>query len=338
MPVIAQEWKLIAREPAPLAKKVRAANRNNLIKELKEQGHLTLLSTGKLTAVEFINTAIHSKVYTDDLVECLRIHEDSKLCQQLILKDLIQKLRALKIIDDVAVLILKAHIEENKPQLQWLKHKQIDLPSYYNTVAQVEKFYLKNQTEIYATILSQKNFKKKVSIWGFITPRQELYLHYNFIEIKLMAQILIKAQARILAHSAFIAWDFDGDGVLDEQFKTPDSWKYDMALNILDLTIKQETVSQGILANQNISKQHLLMASSELGLMNEAMIQEIMKLPDFKKPKSGKTEMYLRALWVVGKTALVLIPGGVYFILPIVIIETVIENKMKQKEDKPRVF
>jgi hypothetical protein len=343
--LIAQEWKLITRENDSIIKDARQLLN---IKKSKDLGKfhaeiqnleiLTQLINGKLTAKQFLKELTASAPFYYEMQQCISIHENNSLCLQLILNDYLIFLRAINTLDDVACLILKAHIDQNKKQLQWLKNKNLDLTSYFLTLNQVEKSYLKNHSIIQPAILSQRSFRLKHPIWGKITPRQELYLNYNLIEIRFMAKLLVLAQERILAHSAFIAWDFDGDGIIDEKFQTPESWKYDMALNILDFTIEKETLSQGLLANQQISKQQLLMAASELGLVNEQMIKEMITLPDFKKIKSPKAEMYIRALWSVGKTAIAVVPGGIYFILPIVLIETMVENHLKKKQDKPRVF
>lgn len=342
--VNAQEWKLIAREPESITQNVKIfsknqkkAAKNKIIKELNNLNHLSLLIEGKYSASEFINIIINTNSYNDELTKCLLVHVEVSTCQQLILKNLVLLLRASKVIDDVASLILLAHVNNNKKQLQWLNHKQIDLPSYLSTLNQVERSYLKNQSEILPTILSHRSFRQKVSVWGNITPRQQLYLSYSFIEIKFMAQTLLKAQNAMLAHSVFLSYDNDGDGVIDEQIKIPDPRKHDRAVEVLDDIINKESTSQGILTNQHISKAHLMMAASELGLVSELMVEELLNLPSFKMPKSGKSEMYIRALWAVGKTALVLIPGGVYFILPIIIVEIVVENHLKKKENKPRV-
>jgi hypothetical protein len=336
-------WKLVERESESIffsnhERSKKKALKSRIINEIKSKGIIDNLIQGKYEGADFINLLLSSNSFSKELDECLQVHENQKLCTELIITEELKLLRSLSYLDDLAVLILSAYIEQDQKKLYWIKQKNISLKNYFLTLSQTEKVYLKNNTHLEATLLAKRNYRKQHPVWGNITPRQELYLNYNFIEIKILSQILIKTQERMLAQQAFIAWDFDGDGTIDESFKTPESWKYDLALTILDYTIQQETLSQGKLANHQITKQHLLMAASELGLVKEAMLQELVTLPDFKKPKSDKPELYLRALWAISKTALLAIPGGIYFILPIIVIETVVEHELEKKKDKPRVI
>lgn len=327
-------WPLVEREResalasiSKLEKNSKKWDETSVLNTLDERGVLSALHKGEKSAKEI-------------LVEFLKLPERkcSDNCSGFF-KEMIYYLRAKNQIDDTAGLILLAYATKNTKQLSWLQKKNLDLPAYLMTLKSIERSREFLNAPLESSILIENSPKVKVKPWGKITARQELFLRYNIFEIKALSNILVKTQKRILAQKISIVVDYEDDGEEDEVIDVGPAEKYRFAHKMLTLEIAQETMSQGMLAGSAPTGPQLIMATSELGHVEESVLSELMNMPELQAKKNDKTKLYLNALWSIGKTGLMAIPGGVYFILPIVIIESYAQGKkLKEAKNAPTLF
>lgn len=326
-PLVEREGESTLRTASQLEKISKKWDQTSVLSTLEERGILDSLTKGEKTA-------------RDLLVDLLKLPESkcSDHCEGY-LKDMIYYLRAKDQIDDTAGLILLAYAKKNTKQLSWLKKKNLDLPSYVLTLKGVERSRGFLNAPMETSILTKRTERVNLKPWGKVSPRQELFLRYNIFEIKALANILVKTQKRLLAQRISIVVDYEGDEEDDEIIDVGPAEKYRFAHKMLTLEIAQETMSQGMLAGSAPTGPHLIMATSELGHVEEDVLAELMNMPELKAKKNNKTKLYLNALWSIGKTGLMAIPGGVYFILPIVIIESYAQGKkLKEAKNAPTLF
>lgn len=301
---------------------------SGILEVMKEKNLLVSLQKGEKGAKSFLEALLPLENKNCTLSSCKSF-----------LKDMVYYLRAKKEIDDTAGLILLAHIKQNKKQLNWLANKKLDLPTYLMTLRSVERTRANLGLSTDATILATRKQRVKLKPWGKVSPRQELFLRYSIFEIKALTEILSKTQKRLTAQKISIVVEYEDDGLQDEVIDVGPSEKYRFAHKMLKLEIAQETMSQGFLAGTAPTGPHLLMAASEMGQVDEVILAELMNMPELKAKKSEKGKLYLNALWSVGKAGLMAVPGGIYLILPIVVIESYFQGKkMKETKNAPTLF
>ncbi len=335
-------WPLVEREiesalatNSKLSKLQAEWAEKGLGEELEQNGILEKLQSGEIRAQVFIEILKKTNSLQSALHHCFNPFG----CEKGALKEAVLYLRSIKEIDDTAGLILLAHVKNNKKQLNWLQHRKLDLPDYINTLKGIERSRTSLNAVLEGSSLTSRKRRVSVKPWGKISPRQELFLKYDLFEIKVLTGILEKTQKRITADSIAIIVDFDGDGSTDETIPVSPAERYRFAHKMLTLEVENETLSQGFLAGKAVAGPHLIMAASEMGLVNEQILNELIQMPELQNKKSEKGKMYLNALWSIGKAGLMAVPGGIYFVLPIVIVESYFSaQKEKEKKNAPTIF
>lgn len=342
-PLVQREAESVLAKESKLARIVKNKKKTNLPQELKKTTLINDLQSGKLHARDFVSEFSNFSSVKEEVSECLEINSDDEyreeFCVEEILKENVLYLRAQKEIDDTAGLILIAHITKNQKQLNWLGARALDIPSYLHTLEGLERSLTRKEKKVEATLLSQRDQRRNVKPWGKIAPRQEIFLKYNFIEIKVLNEIMERTQKRIAAAKISILVEYENDGQIDETIEVPPAERYKFAQNKLKLELIEETKANGFLPNATVEGPHLIMASSELGFIDEGILKELINMPELKSKKSEKGKMYLNAIWSVGKAGLLAVPGGIYLALPIVIIESYFQGKKAQgAKNAPSLF
>ncbi len=343
-------WPLIEREPESILATTRKLNRvakkvskTSLPAELKNKKFIADLQEGRVSAKDFAMELLGFNSIKRSINDCIEVVKDDEyrpaFCQESILKDIVLYLRSQKQIDDTAGLILLAYIKQDRKQLNWLGNRALDIPSYLRTLEGLSKSLERKEVRPTPTLLAQREQRRNVKPWGRITPRQELFLKYNLFEIKVLNEILERTQKRIAAAKISIIVDYDGNGEADETIAVSPSERYRFAQNMLKLELVKETSPDGFLPRASVEGPHLIMASSELGFIDEAVLKQLTSMPELKSKKAQKGKIYLNALWSIGKAGLLAIPGGIYLALPIVIIESYFQGKKAQEaKNAPTLF
>lgn len=344
------KWPLVEREAesilarGPKLKRIsKNISKTTLPAELKKKKVILDLQEGRVSAKDFASEVSALNYFKREMVSCIEISKDDEyrpeFCQEYLLKEVVLYLRSQNEIDDTAGLILLAHITQNKKQLSWLSTRALDIPSYLRTLEGLSKSLERKNVKPEATLLSTRKQRRNVKPWGRITPRQELFLKYNLFEIKVLTEILERTQKRIAAAKISIVVDYDGNGDADETIAVSPSERYRFAQNMLKLELVKETGPDGFLPHATVEGPHMIMASSELGFIDEAVLKQLINMPELKSKKAQKGKVYLNALWSIGKAGLLAIPGGIYLALPIVIIESYIQGKKAQEaKNAPTLF
>lgn len=343
-------WPLIEREPESIlatARKIkrvaRKVSKTSIPAELRNKKLISDLQEGRVSAKDFAIELLAFNSIKRSINDCIEVATDDEyrpaFCQEAILKDVVLYLRSQKQIDDTAGLILLAHINQDRKQLNWLSNRALDIPSYLRTLEGLSKSLERKEITLTATLLAQRNQRRNIKPWGRITPRQELFLKYNLFEIKVLNEILERTQKRIAAAKISIIVDYDGNGEADETIAVSPAERYRFAQNMLKLELVKETSPDGFLPRASVEGPHLIMASSELGFIDEAVLKQLTSMPELKSKKAQKGKIYLNALWSIGKAGLLAVPGGIYLALPIVIIESYFQGKKAQEaKNAPTLF
>lgn len=343
-------WPLIEREPESIlatARKIKRVakkvSKTSIPTELRNKKLISDLQEGRVSAKDFTIELLAFNSIKRSINDCIEVATDDEyrpaFCQEAILKDVVLYLRSQKQIDDTAGLILLAHINQDRKQLNWLGNRALDIPSYLRTLEGLSKSLERKEVTPKATLLAQRNQRRNIKPWGRITPRQELFLKYNLFEIKVLNEILERTQKRIAAAKISIIVDYDGNGEADETIAVSPAERYRFAQNMLKLELVKETSPDGFLPRASVEGPHLIMASSELGFIDEAVLKQLTSMPELKSKKAQKGKIYLNALWSIGKAGLLAFPGGIYLALPIVIIESYFQGKKAQEaKNAPTLF
>ncbi len=344
------KWPLIEREAESSLATTRKLNRINkslskstLKSDLIKSKLLQDLQEGRVSASDFASEVTQLNYFKQKINDCIHVNPEDEYrpadCQKFISEDIVYYLRANNHIDDTAGLILLAHIKQDRKQLSWLATRALDIPSYLRTLEGLSKSLERKEVKPTSTMLASRDQRRRVKPWGKISPRQELFLKYNLFEIKVLTEILERTQKRIAAAKIAIIVDYDGNGDIDETIDVSPSERYRFAQNMLKLELVKETGPDGFLPHASVEGPHMIMASSELGFISEDVLKQLIQMPELKAKKSEKGKVYLNALWSIGKAGLLAVPGGIYLILPIVVIESYFQGKKAQEaKNAPTLF
>ena len=339
-------WPLVEREigssylsPKSLKRSIKFWEKRKLHLSIHENQTMNLLAQGKISSQELLAHLFTNSVIQNEIDLCTNDDESKKPdCQKNIIESAIHYIRGKLWIDDTAVLIIFAYLKQNRQQLGFLESKKLDLLGHYENTYSLKKLRERNNLPLEKSFFVDQKYKSKLKPWGKITPRQELLLNYHYYEIKILTELIERTEKRMQAQNICIQVDYEGDGEVDEQIEIDSAEKYRFAQKMLTIEKDQASHSQGFLAGHYIKDMHLLMAASEIKVP-ENIITELMKFPGIKWKKEKKGEIYLKALWSIGKTALISMPGGIYFVLPIIAIETYFQTqKMKDDKNAPTIF
>jgi hypothetical protein len=342
-PLIERESESVLARENKLKRIAKNISKTTLPTELRNKKFILDLQEGRISARDFSSELTQFNYFKREMIDCIEVSRDDEyrpeFCQEAILQEIVLYLRSQKEIDDTAGLILLAHIKQNKKQLNWLASRALDIPSYLRTLEGLSKSLERKGVKPESTFFASRKQRRNVKPWGRITPRQELFLKYNLFEIKVLNEILERTQKRIAAAKISIIVDYDGNGEADETIAVSPSERYRFAQNMLKLELVKETSPDGFLPRASVEGPHMIMASSELGFIDEAILKQLANMPELKSKKAQKGKIYLNALWSIGKAGLLAIPGGIYLALPIVIIESYFQGKKAQEaKNAPTLF
>ena len=336
---INMSWPLVERENGSFYNKKyqqRFASKfwtkNHFFERENIKWSVSMLSQGKITALNLLREFNNDELVRMRIEECNSEVETIKIsiCRKNILRELNALLRANNFIDDTCTIIIDSYIEKDKKRISILNSKELDLPEHHGNMMYLKELRILNNLTNSPSLFVKKDFVRNVSPWGKISARQDLFLNYQIIEVKILSSLLSKTTDRINASVMVTQIDFEGDGIFDETIPIDQSKKTTRSFEILSEEIIKETASDGQLANQKVKHLHLLLAANET-TVPDGVIEVLMKFPNIEWKKENKHKIYLMALWSIGKTALFATPGGIYFILPIIVVESIFEMKAEQK-------
>ncbi len=208
------------------------------------------------------------------------------------------------------------------------------LSSYASKIRLLRKSYLSRRDTIQnESPLSQKKYLKKLGKVKKLTPRQYTLLRYNYSQIKHMGKILQTFENRILAVSAGLYFDYDGDGQSDENYVLDEAEKYRMSVKLLKLELAKMSQGGEIFSGKQPDFHDLLVASNELGLVSDKDLTTMVELPFLYEPKKSPWAIAGKITWELGKGIIMAIPGvNLFSIVPIVLVESYVNSREQQNE------
>ncbi len=276
------------------------------------------------------------KLQVKDCVNFINLQTDEplKFCREEVLKNIFYYLRANNYIDDTAAVLLLGKTSGSSKVKSLLNKK--DILSYSDSMIKVQKKYLENtkldRDGILPATLNQKEYLRDFYYLKKLTPRQNLFLKYNYIEIRYLGKLYIEFNKMMNAQNAGIFWDYDGDGKEDKIYSLDPADKYKLALKMILLTLEKENQTGGILEGKQPSMLELMSAANELGYISDEVLKELIEIPSLYKKKVPKWKIALKITARIGKGIVMAIPGvNLYAIIPIVLVESYFEGKKYQK-------
>lgn len=280
----------------------------------------------------FLDHLLKESSIVDSISSCK--HQLKINCTQKILRESINLAYSSNHLDDVSFLILKDAInfyktfDQNRDvedleilQDKFKKMLPLDIKKYAQKrkLVSLKKPLLES---IKAYPLSDKGFRTNKH-----TPRQFLYLRYSETQIKKLSEIVAKMNERFLSDSAYLSF-----GENDKIELSPEE-KYRAAKKLLKITLNKEK-SKGILAGTNPSYTDMLTAALETGDLPSELVSELTNHEEFKAAKKDYKKL-LHFAYGIGKTVLLSTPGiGMYAILPIMVIEAVMQSKTQKDKNE----
>ncbi len=222
----------------------------------------------------------------------------------------------------------------------FLKKGKSDFSQYILSLNSLQRRFRKyrpeNQDVKIHSPLERKNFYRHYDGFkGKLSPRQALYLRYDYLQIKKMAEIMTEANQNILAMKSGIGFDDDGDGVWERVYPTPEGENYIDACIVYKRTLGHYTKPSEILKGKSPTNLDMLTAALESGMINEDLLISLMKSETFKVPKIDKLKAWKDSSLRIGKFLLLSSSTiGLYAILPIVLIESYSEGIKQRDKDR----
>lgn len=219
-------------------------------------------------------------------------------------------------IDSVQYLIL-SEIEDDK--------ETFSLRTYELKLHSTRDDFL-SDNDLFSTI-NERKFRKRVKPLKDYSARQRLYLLYTPLQMKQMAKVIDDSINVILAQSASVNVDFDGDGNADRIEELSAQEIYRLGLKILKRDYLRLKSSNGF-RGTNLTLIDCLSAALEVGSIDKSLLDEVLNIEElnileksFFKRHSG----LFKSLLKIGAFS---IPGlGAYVGVAIVLTEVIVEGR-----------
>ncbi|MCT4642165.1 MAG: hypothetical protein N4A33_07670 [Bacteriovoracaceae bacterium] len=287
--------------------------------------------TSKTTHQDFINSFLKIEKINKQYNRCkLNPDNSDKYCLRLSLQKIIYYGYSRKYLDATATMILLSKFTYKKGKYSG------GLDSYASKIHLLQKSYTKNQkdtTNYSLSPLSDKKYLKSFGKLKKLTPRQSTLLRYNYSQIKFMGKIMQDFEQRVLAINSGVFFDFDGDGKQDETYIFDEAEKYRLSVKLLKLELEKKSHTGEVFEGNKPDFHDLLVASSELGLINNEALAQMIEMPYLYEQKVSPWIKVGNITWEIGKSIAMAMPGiNLFAIIPIVLVESIKSSKDKKNE------
>jgi len=282
-------------------------------------------SSKSLSSRELIGFYNDSIEFNREVEQCL-LKKTAQNCYKFVMKLVVHSLYEKKYIDELSVLLFYN-------DLIFEKNEKMNLPDLKSYSSKVKMLNRKNQ-KIEASCFSCSMKGYQIGKLKNLSLNQIVLLKYSYFELAMLNDTLKNYNKRITSLKSGIYFDYDGDGVVDEDIPLDAAEQSRVALKLLMLELNSLNEQGSLLAGKRPQSLDLLVASSYFNEFDDELLTEMFSNPYLKERKVPFYKKILNVTRRITESVLMIIPGvNIYAVIPIVVVNAVENYKKEQNEN-----